>query len=144
MKKKTYLELLLLIVITFSLTACSIDEDNDPYYNTTERLCSNTWVETYLTSDNLYCTHRLSFAYNGAGQELFIYNNIDINGNPLNTVVKKLTYNFNWSWFNSNNECLVLDYGKNDILYFENVLVRNDYLSGKLEGNNVTFMNDNM
>jgi len=143
MKKKTYFELLLLLVITFSLTACSIDEDNDPYYKTTENLCSKTWVETYRTVSNLYCTHKLSFAYNGVGQETFIYNNLDAYGKPLNIILNITTSNFNWSWYNSNNECLVLDYG-NNVLYFDNVWVRNDNLSGKLEGSYVNFINDNI
>lgn len=132
------------MVITFSFTACSIDNDDDPYLNTTEGLCSKTWVETYITTSHLYCTHKLSFAYNGAGQETFIYNNLDINGNPLNTIFNTTTFNFNWDWENSNNECLVLDYGNNSVLYFDNVWVRNDYLSGKLDGNNVTFRNSNI
>ncbi|WP_321517132.1 hypothetical protein [uncultured Bacteroides sp.] len=144
MKKKTYLELLLLMVITFSFTACDINNNDEPYLNTTDGLCSKTWVETYTTKNNLYCTHKLSFAYNGAGQELFIYNNLDINGNPLNTVIKTESYNFNWDWDTSNNECLVLDYGNNTVLYFDNVWVRNDYLSGKFEGDNVLFSNSNM
>ena len=144
MKRKTYFELLLLMVITFSLTACTINNGDEPYLNTTDGLCSKTWVETYITTNNLYCTHKLSFAYNGAGLETFVYNNLDINGNPLNAIVKAESYNFNWDWYNSNNECLVLDYGNNTVLYFENVLVRNDYLSGKFEGDNVAFKNDNI
>lgn len=143
MKKKTYFELLLLLVITFSLTACNIDNHDEPYLNTTEGLCSKTWEETYITKYNIYCTHKLSFEYNGAGLEMFIYNNLDINGKPLNTVIKTETFNFNWSWYNSNNECLVLDYG-NNLLYFDNVWVRNDNLSGKLEGRYVNFINDNL
>jgi hypothetical protein len=141
MEKKTYLKLLLLLVMTFSFTACYQDENNDVYYNTSDMLCSKTWVETYKTSDHYFCTHKLAFAYNGAGQEVFIYNNLDINGNQLPGVVKTETYAFSWDWYNSNHECIVMTYS-NSILYFDNAWVRNDYLSGKLNGDNVTFINE--
>ncbi len=141
MEKKTYLKLLLLLVITFSFTACYQDENDDVYYNTSDMLCSKTWVETFTTSDHYFCTHKLIFAYNGSGQEAFIYNNIDINGKPLSGIVKTESYSFSWDWYNSNHECIVMSYGSNNKLYFDNVWVRNDYLSGKLNGDNVTFMN---
>ncbi|WP_321436998.1 hypothetical protein [uncultured Bacteroides sp.] len=144
MKRKTYFELLLLMVITFSLTACNIQNDDEPYHNTTDRLCSKNWVETYTTTDNYYCTHKLSFDYNGSGQELFIYNKLDLNGNPLSTVAKSESYSFVWKWYNDNNECLELNYGNNNVLYFDNVWVRNDYLFGKFEGKDVTFMNNDL
>lgn len=144
MKRETYFKLLLLMVVTFGFTACTIENDDEVGYNTTEDLCSKTWVETYVTTDHYYCTHKIIFDYDGDAQEVYIYNNMDINGNPLSTVAETRSKSLSWSWYNENHECLVLNYGKNVVSYFDNVWVRNDYLSGKLDGIYVTFMNDNI
>lgn len=143
MKTKNLMKLFLILVATISLSAC--DEWNDGIErNSTQALCSKIWVETYTTSDHYYCTHKLSFNPQGKGQEIFIYNNLDLNNKPLPTVAKTISYSFTWEWDNDNMECLIMNYGNNDILYFENVWVRNDYLSGKLNGENVTFNNANL
>lgn len=143
MKEKGIIKWFLLLVLTISVSACQ-EWDNGIDRNSTEALCSKMWVETYTTSDHYYCTHKLAFNPDGKGQEVFIYNNLDLNNKPLPTVAKTISYGFTWDWANDNMEGLIMIYGNNDVLYFDNVWVRNDYLSGKFNGENVTFNNANL
>lgn len=48
--------------------------------------------------------------------------------------MKTTESDFTWRWIDNSREGLVLNYGAGDIKYFENVWVRDHYLSGKLDG----------
>lgn len=39
-----------------------------------------------------------------------------------------------WKWIDNSREGLILNYGSGDVKIFENVWVREHYLSGKLDG----------
>lgn len=41
---------------------------------------------------------------------------------------------FTWKWIDKTMEGLILNYGAGEIKYFDNVWVRENYLSGKLNG----------
>ncbi len=140
--KRTYLKLLLLTVIAFSFAACdNTDDPIDQYQNSTQRLCANTWIDTYTTTDHYYITHELIFDANGQGLETFITNNLDVNGNIINPPAKTENNSFAWKWDNSNMESITLDFGGSSFVYFDNVWVRNDFLSGKFDGVIVSFAN---
>ena len=44
------------------------------------------------------------------------------------------THDFTWKWIDNSREGLILNYGSGDVKIFENVWVREHYLSGKLDG----------
>ena len=52
------------------------------------------------------------------------------------------SYNFDWEWIDQEMEGLKLDRGAGEIHYFDNVWVRQNYLSGKLDGIEVTFVKE--
>ena len=45
---------------------------------------------------------------------------------------------FTWKWADNSKETLILIFPANEVKYFENVWVRDHYLSGKLDGEVVT------
>lgn len=136
MRKLNYVSILLAVITVLGLTSC---EENEDFQNSESKLCSNEWVERYQLSPDDYCTHTLKFDYNGAGHEIFIYQRY-YDGN-LQKPYKTETFAFVWYWQNDYREGLVLEYGSNDLIYFDDVWVRNDYLSGVFNGVKSTFTN---
>ena len=61
-----------------------------------------------------------------SGKETFI---VTTTGNT-----KTDTHDFTWKWIDNSREGLILNYGSGDVKIFENVWVREHYLSGKLDG----------
>ena len=80
------------------------------------------------------CVHQLKFSQNRSGQEIFEYYRPG-ESSPTRTE----TYRFSWEWIDQEMEGLKLDHGAGEVYYFENVWVRQNYLSGKLDGVEVTF-----
>lgn len=107
----------------------------DNYYtiqNSDEKLCSDSWVEEYDTEEGA-CRHILEFTKGKqggkevlSGKETFI---VTTTGNT-----KTDTHDFTWKWIDNSREGLILNYGSGDVKIFENVWVREHYLSGKLDG----------
>ena len=52
---------------------------------------------------------------------------------------RTLTYTLSWEWIDQEMEGIKLNYGAGKVHYFENVWVRQNYLSGKVDGVEVTF-----
>jgi hypothetical protein len=137
MRKLNYVSILLAVITVLGLTSC---EENEDFQNSESKLCNQLWVEGYNIDSGDHCTHQLEFAYNGSGREVFIYQHYNTNGSLL-APYKTETFSFTWYWQNDNREGLVLKYGSNEHIYFDDVWVRNDYLSGVFDGVISTFTN---
>lgn len=128
-------KILLLLMLTLGLSSCNEENTIDDYLrNSDAKLCSKVWIEEYETADNELCAHSLQFADNGTGKEVFQFTPSN-GGKPHSE-----TFHFGWSWIDADMEGLMIDYGANDVLFFDNVWVREHYLSGKLDGDEVTFV----
>ena len=127
MKTLNYLKIWMLCVCATILFACDDDDDN----GIDDKLC-RTWVnETVekVNEENILCTHQLIFVKKGhSGQE------VKKRYTPSTGTTNTETRDFTWEWEDGSQECLVLKYGAGDVKYFENVWVRNHYLSGKIGG----------
>lgn len=136
MKRLNYARFVLLLILVLGLGACGDDVyyTDDYLRNSDEKLCGKTWSQSYETDNNMNCVHQLKFSQNRSGQEIFQYYRLG-ESSPYSIV----TYNFSWEWIDQEMEGLRLDRGANEIYYFENVWVRQNYLSGKLDGIEVTF-----
>lgn len=74
---------------------------------------------------------------NYGGREIFVFYR------PGETSsYKENSYNFSWNWVDESMENLVINYGGDDVVYFDNVWVREHNLSGKLDGMLVMFVDD--
>lgn len=139
MRKLNYARFILLLVLTLGLNACGGDDvyyTDDYLRNSDEKLCGKTWSENY-TEDNMKCVHQLKFTKDRSGQEIFNYYRVG-ESRPARTE----SYNFDWEWIDQEMEGLKLDRGVGEIHYFDNVWVRQNYLSGKLDGIEVTFVKE--
>lgn len=131
-------KILLLLITVIGLSACGDEYYTDDYLrNSDAKLCSKKWVEEYETDNAEICQHYLEFSAHGGGKETFVYNPLD-GRKPYES-----SYRFDWRWVDQTMEGLVLDYGADDIAYFDNVWVREHNLSGKLEGTIVMFVDAN-
>ena len=128
-------KILFLLMISVALSSCGDEYYTDDYLrNSDEKLCSKVWVEEYETTNNEFCKHYLEFSYNGSGRETFVYTPSDGRKSYENS------YDFDWYWMDDAMEGLVLHYGANDRIFFDNVWVREHNLSGKLDGIIVMFV----
>lgn len=131
MKIMNFVKIVLLCMTLMGLASCG----DDNYYtiqNSDEKLCSDMWLEEYTTEDGEY-RHILEFTkekQNGkevlSGKETWIV----YQAGRVHTIEK----DFTWQWIDNSKEGLVMYYGAGDVKYFENVWVREHYLSGKLDG----------
>lgn len=102
--------------------------------NSDDKLCERTWIEEYQTENKdgveVLCSHQLKFAkVDNSGQEIWEYYRGG-ESRPYETVSRTFT----WKWMDKSMEGLALNYGAGEIKYFDNVWVREHYLSGKLDG----------
>ena len=133
MKTLNYVKILLLCVFTIGLASCG----DDVYYtmqNSDDKLCGKTWIEEYQTENKdgveVLCSHQLKFAKaDNSGQEIWEYYRGG-ESRPYETTSRTFT----WKWMVKSMEGLTLNYGAGEIKYFDNVWVREHYLSGKLDG----------
>ena len=140
MRKLNYVSILLAVITVLGLTSC---EENEDFQNSESKLCNQLWVEGYNITSEDHCTHQLEFAYNGSGREIFIYQRYNTSGSLL-APYKTETRSFVWYWQNDYREGLVLEYGSGNYIYFDDVWVRNDYLSGVFNGIQSTFTNSDI
>ena len=142
MKTLNYVKILLLCVFTIGLASCG----DDVYYtmqNSDDKLCERTWIEEYQTENKdgveVLCSHQLKFAkVDSSGQEIWEYYRRG-ESRPYETVSRTFT----WKWMDKSMEGLALNYGAGEIKYFDNVWVREHYLSGKLDGVGVMMIDAN-
>lgn len=133
--------LLLLLVMVLGLSACGDNYYTNDFENTSERLCANTWIEQFKidnTDNSDLCKHYLIFGMDYTGREIFEYYRP-----KESTAYKTNSFNFSWNWIDDSMEGLELNYGAGDISFFDNVLARFHYLSGSLDGVQVTFTDYN-
>ncbi len=140
MKTFNYVNLMLLFVVTFALTSCGDDNyyTDDFLKNSDEKLCSKAeWVDEYMNEDETMLYQRtLTFKIDGRGVDTDKTFSRLPNGN-WNPVFSESAH-FEWSWADKDMERLILDYW-NKKLYFDNVWIREHYLTGKLNGVTVAF-----
>ena len=134
MRKLNYVSILLAVITVLGLTSC---EENEDFQNSESKLCNQLWVEGYNIASGDHCTHQLEFAYNGSGREVFIYQDYNTNGSLL-APYKTETFSFTWYWQNDNREGLVLKYGSNEDIYFDDV-EKETYLWKLLDGSDIIF-----
>ena len=137
MKILNLMKILLLCVITAGLVSCG----DDNYYtmkNSDDKLCGKVWEETYLTTNKegaeVQCCHQLKFVKGASGQEVWGYYR-EWETRPYEVVTRY----FSWKWTDDVMEGLELDYGASNVVYFDNVWTRENYLSGRLNGKDVLF-----
>lgn len=132
MKTLNFVKICLLCVVTMGLASCG----DDIYYtmqNSDEKLCNKVWMEKYQNESNELCEHRLEF-------KKVRQNNKDVFSGKETTIIYKtgttetVSKDFTWKWIDNTMEGLILSYGAGDVMYFQNVWVREHYLSGKLDG----------
>lgn len=143
MKTWKLMRIWLACVLACTLTACGDDITYYTIQNSDEMLCAHTWMETYDTTNEegvaVTCVHQLKFdTQDWSGQEIHQYYYTG-QSRPYSEV----THNFDWEWMDNTKEGLRMDFGAGNIVYFENVWVREHYLSGKLDGVQVTLTDAN-
>lgn len=140
MRTLNYVKILFLLTIAVTFAACGDKYYDDEYLkNSDEKLCRTSWVDDYINEDDELCVHTLEFYTSGKGLDILRkYRKIPSN-NWENTHYQESTISFDWKWMDNTMEGLILDYTKS-ISYFDNVWVRERYLSGKLNGEHVTYI----
>lgn len=136
MKTMKLVKILLLTILTIGMTSCGDDYYTDDYLrNSDEKLCGKTWLEEYTTTEGELCIHQIKFAKEGSGRETYQFYREE-ETRPY----KENSYNFDWEWIDKDMENIEINYGGGDIIYFDNVWVREHNLSGKLDGVIVMFV----
>ncbi len=143
MKILNYAKVLVVCMLATVFASCGDDVTYYTIQNSDDTLCSHTWVEEYeMTNEDgvlVDCVHQFKFSQKDkSGQEIFQYYNTG-ETRPY----REITDNFSWEWMDNTKEGLRLDFGAGEVIYFENVWVREHYLSGKLDGREVTFTDAN-
>lgn len=132
MKTLNFVKILLFSVIAVSLASCG----DDIYYtmqNSDNKLCGKKWMEQYWNEDGELCEYMLEFEKEKRNNRELLSGTettITYKKGGTNTVQK----DFTWEWMDSSMEGLILYFKAGDVSYFENVWVREHYLSGKLDG----------
>ena len=143
MRSLNFVKMLFVSVCITLLSSCGDDITYYTIQNTDEGLCAHTWMEEYdMTNEEgiaVRCVHQLKFtATDHSGQEIHQYYYTG-ETRPY----REVTRNFDWQWMDDSKEGLRLNFGAGSIIYFENVWVREHYISGKLNGKDVTLTDAN-
>lgn len=126
MKTLDNVKMWLLCLLTVVIASCG----DDVYFtmqNSDDKLCERTWLENYESDGAVTGAYQLRFfKKDNKGQEV----------TTTYTTDGKVTYDreFSWSWTDESREALKLTFADGKVKYFENVWVREHYLSGKIEG----------
>lgn len=126
MKTLNFVKIFLLCLFSLSAVSCG----DDVYYtmqNEDAKLCGKKWVEDTETDGNVASAYQLVFEMKGnRGYEI----------STTYTEDGKVTYEkeLTWNWTDDSKEALKLTFVDGKVKYFENVWVRDHYLSGILDG----------
>jgi hypothetical protein len=135
MKFLRNVKIILFLAMLTGLGSCENYYTDDFFYNSDEKLCNRLWERTYFMDDELY-THRLEFRRTSTGiltgTETFEYSN--------NWGSRKEEYFFYWEWADKELEGIIIKHPIGGTLFFDNVWIRTHYLSGNLNGEEVTFL----
>lgn len=129
MKTFNFVKILLFTVVALGFASCG----DDVYYtmqNSDNKLCGKVWVNGSEIDGGKSYTYKLKFDKNNKGQEVTV--TYDAGGKT--TVDRE----FSWRWGDSSKESLRLTFADGKVRYFENVWVREHYLSGELDGEAIT------
>jgi hypothetical protein len=132
----------LLGMVVMGISSCEINHMDDSFRNSDEKLCSGFWERSYTIDGNELCTQQIEFrtvSTGRTGTEVFEYRRKDRNGNWNDIPYRTVSYGFYWKWTNNDREGIIIDHSVDGALYFDNVWVRINYLSGNLDGEEVTF-----
>ena len=134
--KKTFDIWFLLLLMGIGLTSCGDTYYTDDFLNnSSEKLCNCVWEEvydTYTENMEVECVHRIQFNTKDGHESVTYFRE----GQSI--PISKQEYAFFWEW-GEDMETIKLKYGTGNNDLFENVWVRQTYLSGKLHGKVVTF-----
>ena len=125
MKILDFAKIMLLCVITMGMASCGDDIYYTTIQNSDEKFCGMNWVDESGEDGEAY-TYLLKFGANNKGQEVTI--TYEAGGKV--TVDRE----FSWRWLDESKEAIRLTFADNTAKIFENVWVREHYLSGKLNG----------
>lgn len=138
MKPLNYLKIAFVLVAAMTLAACGDDYYTDDYLkNSDEKLCRKYWVDQYVTADDKLCTHTIYFDLSGGGSDTKKFQNRE--GTGWSSQYSQESQTITWMWADKHMETLYITLAKDGMVTFENVWVREQYLSGKLGGNIVSF-----
>lgn len=132
MIKKNILRLCLLLVVLCGFNSCEDDPWEDGPDSTTLLLCDNLWEDYFITEDGAECRQTFEFHldYKGVERREYMYN-----GHPDGYD----TFTFYWEWDHEYPNSIIMDYGKGDYSYFDDIRVTYNLLTGILDDENVTF-----
>lgn len=134
MKQTNILSLILLLTILCGFNSC-VDKPLDPIDNPEYILCNGSgWWDEYEDVDGYYCEQRLIFHSDGRGQESIIRNFSDYPGD-----FKESKYSFYWEWNDDYYGSIYMEYDNGDYIYFDDLHIYYDKLSGYLGDDYVSF-----
>jgi hypothetical protein len=131
---------LFLLVLLPGLNSCESYYTDDFLRNNDEKLCNELWERKYMVDQEL-CTQQLEFlitAKGGKGTEIYSYQRKG-GKDSWDTPYTTMSYGFSWEWTDDEREGIIIEHTMDGTLYFDNVWVRAHYLSGNLDGEEVTF-----
>lgn len=135
MKVLGFAKIALLLVVLLVTNACS-DRNYIDYRNTDEELCNKDWIQDTKSDATINEWKRLTLRFKTNGkydQSEAYYRNND--SEPYRTVNDN---NLVWTWADDSKERIILG-EKGQYTYFDNVMLRDHYLTGVLDGKEVMF-----
>ena len=120
----------LMLFLTMVMTSCGDDITVNTLQNSDDKLCGKTWEAEYVTDAGTHTIYRLRFTKDSyQGEETTIAYTSD----GTNTNIREFT----WKWKDDSMEGLDLKFF-NETKSFDNVWIRDNYLSGMLDGEYIT------
>ena len=135
MKVFSLVKIILFVAVLLG-TSASGDDNYIDYRNTDAELCDKDWNQDTKSDTNVGEWARLTLHFKTNGkydQSKAYYRNNE--SEPYRTVNDK---NLIWAWADDSKERIVLG-EKGQYTYFDNVMVRDHFLSGRLDGETVMF-----
>ncbi len=112
-------------------TACEPTDDTVDANEATYYLCQTHWDSSFTNTNGVECEQEFLFDKDGTGVEFFT------TYNPGHTYTEK--YSFYWNWTSGYFNAIAIEYGSDDRVYFDNVVVGADFLTGYLDGDYAEF-----
>lgn len=135
MKVLGFVKIALFLVVLLATTACS-DRNYIDYRNTDEELCNKEWIRDVVLNEKTGEWYRCIFKFyeNGKCDRTNAY----YEEGKSKPVSSETFYDIGWRWADDSKERIVLS-NKTIVTYFDNVMVRDHYLTGVLDGEAVMF-----
>ncbi|WP_455590394.1 hypothetical protein [Bacteroides sp.] len=135
MKVLGFAKIALFVMVLLGASACG-DKNYIDYRNTDEELCNKDWIQDVVLDEKTGDWYRciLNFQKNGKYDKTEAY----YEGNKSKPTSSETFYDLDWRWADDSKERIVLS-NKTITTYFDNVMVRDHYLTGVLDGEFVMF-----